>query len=119
MKQSGGKIQSSNYVNLFDMDRVKRYIYFLRCLSSVGSSVQRKSLLETASTDQITALAEIAYNILGGVFALTVSELSSLQHYKSVLRKLASKQFGLSEKKSALLEKSIAVKQLLTVFQSQ
>ena len=98
MKQSGGKIQSSNYVNLFDMDRVKRYIFFLRCQSSVGSSVQRKSLLllETASTDRITALAEIAYNILGGVFSLTVSELSSVQHYKSVLRCWLVGCFGFS-----------------------
>ena len=73
-------------------------------------------MLETASADQITTLAEIAYNILGEVFELTDSELSSLQRYKSVIRKLASRTFRLDEKKAALLGKPIAVKQLLVVF---
>ena len=73
-------------------------------------------MLETASADQITTLAEIAYTILGRVFELTDSELSSLQRYKSVIRKLASRTFRLDENKAALLGKPIAVKQLLVVF---
>ena len=75
------------------MDRVKRNVYFLRYLSTAVSCAQRQSLIETASVDQIVALAEIAYNILGGVFDLTASELSSLQRYKSLIRKLASKAY--------------------------
>ena len=98
------------------MDRVKRNSYFLRYLGSVQSSAQRKSLLESASADQITSLAEIAYNILGGVFELANFELISLRRYKNVLRKLASKQLRHWEKRNALLENSIAVKHLLTVF---
>ena len=98
------------------MDRVRRNNIFLRYLVSITSSGQRKSLLETASADQITALAEIAYNILSGVFELTNSELTSLQRYRSVLRKLASKHFRTDEKKTALLGQSIAVKHLLAVF---
>ena len=94
----------------FVMDRVKRNIYFLRYLSTLVNSVQRKSLLETASADQITALAEIAYNILGGIYELTDSELSSL------IRKLASRHFQVDEKRTALLGNTIAVKHLLTVF---
>ena len=98
------------------MDRVKRNVYFLRYLSTGVSCAQRQSLIETASVDQIVALAEIAYNILGGVFDLTASELSSLQRYKSVIRKLASKAFRPDEKRAALLVNTIAVKHLLTVF---
>lgn len=98
------------------MDRVKRNIYFLRYLSTLVNSVQRKSLLETASADQVTAIAEIAYNITGGVFELTDTELSCLERYKCVIRKLASRHFPLNEKKSALLRNSVAAKHLLTVF---
>ena len=98
------------------MDRVKRNIYFLRYLSTLANSVQRKALLETASADQITAVAEIAYNILGGVFELTDSELSSLQRYKCVIRKLASRHFRTDEKRSVSLRNSVAAKHLLTVF---
>lgn len=97
------------------MDRVKRNIYFLRYLSTLANSVQRKALLETASADQITAVAEIAYNILGGVFELTDSELSSLQRYKCVIRKLASRYFRTDEKRSVSLRNSVAAKHLLTV----
>ena len=99
-----------------DMDRVRRNNIFLQYLVSITSSGQRKSLLETASADQITALAEIAYNILSGVFELTNSELTSLQRYRSVLRKLASKHFRTDEKKTALLGQSIAVKICLLCF---
>ena len=81
------------------MDRVKRNSHFLRYLGSIQSSAQRRSLLESASVDQISSLAEIAYNILSGVFELTDPELSSLRRYKSVLRKVASREIRLVEKR--------------------
>ena len=98
------------------MDRVKRNSHFLRYLGSIQSSAQRRSLLESASVDQISSLAEIAYNILSGVFELTDPELSSLRRYKSVLRKVASSEIRPVEKRSVLVENSIAVKHLLAVF---
>lgn len=75
------------------MDRVKRNVHFLRYLSTLVNCAQRIKLLETASEDQITVLSEIGYNILGGVFELTDSELSMLKRYKHVIRNLASRHF--------------------------
>ena len=81
-----------------------------------NQSNQRRYLLEKASVDEITTLSEIAYNILGGVFALSESELTALQRHKTVLRTLAAKHFQVSEKRAALVKSSVAVKHLLTVF---
>ena len=75
------------------MDRVKRHLYFLRYISSIVNSNQRRYLLEKASVDEITTLSEIAYNILGGVFTLSESELMALQRHKLVLRTLAANNF--------------------------
>lgn len=98
------------------MDRVKKHLYFLRYLSTLVSCVQRKRLLETASENQIIVLSEIAYNILEGVFKLNDTEFSMLQRYKNVVRKLASREFQVDEKRTAVVKDSIAVKHLLTVF---
>lgn len=98
------------------MDRVKKHFVFLRYISSVSSCAHRRHLLEAASASEITALSEIAFNILGGVFSLTESELSALQRHKKVLRTLAAKHFRVSEKREAIVTKSIAVRHLLTVF---
>lgn len=98
------------------MDRIKKHIYLLQYLSTLDNCAQRRKVIESATAEQIITLSEIAYNILEGVFELSDSELSVLQRYKHILRKLASRQILTGDKKCAILRNSVAIKHLLQVF---
>ena len=98
------------------MDKIGKHFHLLRYLSYSDNSVQRKRLLEAATSEQIATFSEISLNILNGFFDLSDQELLILERYKSVFRKLADKYVANNEKKRSLIRYSISIKHLLSVF---
>ena len=97
------------------MNRVETHICFLRYLS-VTTSYQRRNLLQTATTEQLNVLYEIAFNILQGNISLTSEDYTRLYKNKNVLRKLALKEIDKYTKRQLLGKYSCAIKELLTIF---
>ena len=97
------------------MKRVETNIHFLRNLS-VTTSYQRKNLLQTATTERLNVLYEIAYNVLQGNISLTNQDYTRLYKHRNVIRRLSLKEIDKYTKRQLLGKHSCAVRDLLTVF---
>ena len=72
-----------------NMQRVKRNAKFIQLLTdSKFSPAQCKTLIKTASKDQILTLAEILVNLLQGHLKVSAQQTSELSKYKRFLRKV-------------------------------
>ena len=89
------------------MNRIDMHVYFLRYLS-VTNSYQRRHLLQTATTEQLNVLYEIAFNVLQGNISLTDEDYSILYKHRNVLRKLTLKEIDRYTKRQ-LLGKNVQV----------
>lgn len=98
------------------MDKIRKNLHLLRYLRASENSIQRKRLIESATRDQIATFSEISLNILNGVFEISDQELSSLERYKFIYRKLADRRVNDIDKRRSLLRHSVSLKNLLTVF---
>ena len=78
--------------------RLRRNASMIRVLSKASKSLSQK-ILKEANKDLIEALCECTYNILKGRVSLTKAEKIKLKRYKNALRKLASKNVSLKNKK--------------------
>ena len=97
------------------MNRIVKHVYFLRYLS-VTSSYQRRHLLQTATSEQLNVLYEIALNVLEGNISLNSQDFARLYKHRNVLRKLALKQVDRYTKRQLLGKHSCAIKDLLSIF---
>jgi len=83
--------------------RIARQTPFLKLLYSC-SPIQRKSLIQYVDNEQLTALSQIALNILRGNIPITRAYKKKLKQYKEVIRSLASRRVSRSRKKETLLK---------------
>jgi hypothetical protein len=64
--------------------------------------LKRKIAIDKATTDEITAIAEIAYNILEGNFEISKEAKEKLLRHKTVIRELAQKNISNRRKKKLI-----------------
>lgn len=97
------------------MDRVKDHWTFVKLvLESRG--VQRNAIIQSARREQIITLAEIAHNVLRGVFDLTEDEFSLLLKNRHYIRKFACKGVSIPEKKALFCQHGTRLVALLRIF---
>ena len=83
--------------------RIGRQTPFLKLLYSC-SSIQRKSLIQYVTNEQLAALSQIALNILRGNIPITRAYKKKLKQYKEVILSLASRRVSRSRQKEILFE---------------
>ena len=74
---------------------------------------QQKALIESATTQQIDILSEIALNIYRGVLALNPHHIRKLRQYKLNIRALSSRSVGRRRKRNILIRHPILISLLL------
>jgi len=79
-------------------NRINKHRSFLDLLQQ-GENIQKKTLLKTASDEQVRALSEIVLNIIGGVIPISSKIKADLSPHKNKLRKLCDKTQTNSELK--------------------
>ena len=72
------------------MQHLEQHRSFLELLAKTHST-QRKSLLLTASKQQLNILSEITHNFLQGVVPLDVEQIAEFAKDRNILRKIAQK----------------------------
>lgn len=97
------------------MEKVRNHIHFLQYLS-VATAHQRRQLLSALTTEQVTIIAEIAFNLLQGNIELSETDYSALCKFKSTFRKLVSRDTDISSKRQLLHKHCTAAKELVRVF---
>lgn len=97
------------------MERVKNNWSFVKLLAESGG-VQRNVLIQSARREQIITLAEIAHNVLRGVFDLTEEEFDLLLKDRQQIRKFACRGVPIAEKKNVLCKNGKRLVTLLRVF---
>ena len=83
------------------MDRLKKHCDILRLLYKAKPKV-RASLIQNASTDLLTCLAECSINILKGNVPLTKTQKEKLRRQRHKLRLLTSKKVSKTNKKKII-----------------
>lgn len=96
------------------MERLWKHLHFLRYLS-VTTAHQRRQLLSGVTTEQINAIVEIAYNLLQGNIDLSETEYLSLCKFKSIIRKLVTRETA-AVKRQVIFQHSSAIQELIRVF---
>jgi len=65
----------------------------------------KKAIIKHASSDLVTAILEIALNMLKGVIKLTPQQKHRLSRYKKEFRSLAKKNVSVNRKRKLLVQK--------------
>jgi hypothetical protein len=65
---------------------------FLKKITKTRSNKKRKNYLDSATSDELLSLVEIASNILNSNFILTNKQKSKLTPYAELIRKLARRR---------------------------
>jgi hypothetical protein len=73
-------------------DLITRHICFFHLFTHT-SSTQRRALMSTITRSQLTALSEVAHNVIQGIIPLAKSEKYQLHIYKHLLIKLGDKHY--------------------------
>jgi hypothetical protein len=79
------------------MHRLEEYQPFLR-LIALTHPKQRKSLLTTASTKQLSIVCEIIFNFLQGIIPFESEEIGTISKYRNILRRIGQKKSPKSNK---------------------
>ena len=95
--------------------KTKKEIWYLYFLMTTTSSNQRKSLLDTATNDQLKALTEVTHNLLQGHIPITEGQKRNLRKHKTFLRILGNPKVPLAQKREALCRKGAIVASVLKV----
>lgn len=74
---------------------------FLKLLHT-ASARQRKQLIRIASKEQILAVCECAFNVLGKRVPLSSSQLKKLRKYKKFIYRIVDKRVPVPEKRRVL-----------------
>ena len=92
--------------------RIRSYSTFLKFLYDADPR-QRKVLIQSATSDQIEILSEIALNIYRGVLELSPHHIRKLKPYKLNIRALYSRSIGHRRKKNILARHPILISLLI------
>lgn len=77
---------------------------FLHILTESTSNKQKRALLNTATTEQVKAVAEIVANTLAGSLPVPPSARKRLLRYRTGLREIAAQSTSISKRKALLLK---------------
>ena len=91
---------------------VKRALPLLKVLVDATSKL-KKAIIKHAPTDLVTAISEIALNLIKGVIKLTPHQKKRLSRYKKELLALAKKKVSLGKKRKILVQKGGGVVSIL------
>ena len=90
---------------------VKKYLPLFQLLAETSDS-QRLAILQTATPDQLHAVAEAIYNVLHGVCPLNGKDKKELFNYRTVIRRMVSKEIELKQRRR-LMKKYQAILPLI------
>ena len=79
------------------MHRLEEYRPFLLLLAHTHSK-QRKGLLTTATTKQLSIICEIIFNFLQGIIPCDAEEIRTISKYRNILRRIGQKKSPKSNK---------------------
>ena len=98
------------------MDRaVDNHRFFLRYLTTITEAKQLKSILRSASNEEIKAVVELAGNLANGGIASRISTLTNLEKYKGKLRALWDDHKSIDQKREDLIKNFRLIFQLIEV----
>ena len=83
---------------------VKRALPLLETLVNANPKL-KKAIIQHASPDLVTAISEIALNMLKGIIKLTPQQKQRLSRYKKEFRSLAKKTLSVKKKRKILVQK--------------
>ena len=83
---------------------VKRALPLLKVLADAKPKL-KKTIIQHAPTELVTAISEIVLNLIKGVIKLTASQKKRLSRYKKDLLALAKKKLSIGKKKKILVQK--------------
>ena len=83
---------------------VKRALPLLETLVAANPKL-KKAIIKYASPDLVTAISEIALNMLKGIIKLTPQQKHHLSRYKKEFRSLAKKNVSVGKKRKLLVQK--------------
>ena len=83
---------------------VKRALPLLKVLADSNPKL-KKAIIQYASPDLVTAISEIALNMLKGIIKLTHQQKQRLSRYKKEFRSLAKKNLSIKKKRKLLVQK--------------
>jgi hypothetical protein len=80
---------------------VKKYLPLFQLLVE-ASEPQRKAIIKTLSEQQVHAVIEAIYNVLGGVCPVNSKDKRTLCDYKTVIRRMVTKELTSKQRQSLL-----------------
>ena len=83
---------------------VKRALPLLETLVDANPKL-KKAIIKYVSPDLVTAISEIALNMLKGIIKLTPQQKHRLSRYKKEFRSLARKNVSVGKKRKLLVQK--------------
>ena len=83
---------------------VRRALPLLKVLV-IANPKLKKAIIKHASPNLVTAISEIALNMLKGVIKLTPQQKQRLSRYKKEFRSLAKKNVSVNRKRKLLIQK--------------
>ena len=97
---------------------VKKQVICLQMLNTTRNAKLRKSILEYADAELISALCECAHNILRGTIRLTPKEKVRLRKYTSDLRTIVNRKTPVNRSRRILQQKGGFLSALLAPLES-
>jgi hypothetical protein len=80
---------------------IKKYLPLFQLLTEI-SEVQRLSILNTLTDQQVHAILEAIYNVLKGVCPMKYQDKKTLSEYKWIIRRLVSSELSTKQRKRML-----------------
>ena len=94
--------------------RVWRNWAFIHLLIDTSSTRQRKSVVNTATSEQIKTLAEIIANTLAGSLPITPAGKKQLSRVKNALRSISKSKVSVPERKRLIIKNFSCIIKLLS-----
>ena len=91
--------------------------FFLQLLLESPSLIQKKTLIKTATSEQVKALSEVIANTLTGALPLPPDGRNKLHRFREVFREIAGKTTTLKRRKALLFKHMKPVLKLMTYVQ--
>lgn len=95
------------------MKHIRENITFLKAVADLSENGQYKDLLKKATRDQVTAIAEIASNVLARVLSLSFTDKTNLHRHRAVIRRLGDKATSYSVRQAIISSHSKVIRLLI------
>ena len=95
------------------MKRIKENMTFLKALVDLSENGQSKELLKKVTKGQVTAIAEIASNVLAKVLSVSRRDKIALQPHRRVIRRLGEKGISFSTRQALVARNPKAIRLLV------